>query len=408
MPEREKDIDIIGLLYACLRHIKIILAATIAAGLALGLLQYVRLVKKDDTGNSAFDSYAERLSSYRKEIAGYDSQLANVEDKIQDKFQPWNSTFFDSWDAVYQTTRIYTVVPLSSSSSQDGAASFAKLWKDSDLFGEMDMGRSAYYTALLTDASGNVIQNKWETFVSLYDSDNGTLVLSTLGESPERAEELADIAETLLLAKWNDPSSGFLPNALTKTETSSQKVYEKSNLEQVDLYNSLVKRRDEIIAGKGKVSAPANPWRSIVKWASLGALLGFVIGFGWVFVLFCRRQTLEYGYSAEKTCGIPLLGNKQPETAYLTEQLRVLSDEHGKIVILSDVTIGENELGRLCSEKVFAFDDFFRNKDALNALKTADAVILWGKTGVSSAIGFEKIRSFAGTLNKPTIGYIME
>lgn len=157
-------------------------------------------------------------------------------------------------------------------------------------------------------------------------------------------------------------------------------------------------------------------YTSIVKFCIMGLILGIIIGCVLALLDAIRKCEVISARQIENTFDLELLSDcssgSEMSLDVLNANLDVMTENHSKIAIVADDTVGEiSEISSAWSEmsdrSFIACTDIFDNPETIEALRTADGIVIGTKIGKSKLGQIQRVLLRAEKLNLKVLGYVL-
>lgn len=179
---------------------------------------------------------------------------------------------------------------------------YLTVWNNQDL--PQALGLSAY---------ADVLDKYLREIVSIYPQDGGVLCIRALGNDAQSSAELADAAYRLLLSKQDTVVDGSYRHDFSVMGRSTKNIIDDSvRTTQENLYDTMEESRNESINARLELKeliAPSTGVSAVVKFAIVGAVVGFVLAALWVCLKGIVSSRLLSSYQLERTAALSCLGS---------------------------------------------------------------------------------------------------
>ncbi len=191
-----------------------------------------------------------------------------------------------------------------------------------------------------------------------------------------------------------------------------------------DKYNSIYSNFMYSKSMNSYITAPVDPSavqnnksKIVIKFCLIGLILGLMLGIAYIVFDAIRKRELLSKRQIENAFNLELLSDCSQNSAaaidVLNANLDVMTGEHSNIAIIVDdnntETIGEiaSKWSENSDRSYILCTDIFDNPKMIEALRTADGIVMGVKLGTSKLEQIQRVLLRANKLNLRVLGYVI-
>ena len=443
----KEPISIKEILAIVIRKGVAVIAVTLAFAILLGGLQGLKTFKASRQSSNTAEAVAlrneEKLSEYEAQAGVVNSQIANMQHKIDMQQQYNEESLLMQLDpySKYESHVAMAITELEENAFQQ----FYKLQTTPvDYIVSKILQQYVVYWNNLDLAErlqGTAFEGVPEKFVreivSVSKGDGGTLYIKASAATEADAAVLCQRVEEAILDSYNTICDATYAHGLTVISSGTKQMVDYdldkkqiTNQENLDL-EKLKKPGVESVITKTDVLKTA------IKWAVIGGIVGFVMACGCVWLLYIVKDGVETSAQASAILAAPYFGSaagkkglfdrfadwfvgerswkdKDQAIAYITENLKSHLSAGDAVALVSSGAAKEDDACIAAVVKsmqdqgytVRFADEAGRNPAAIAAVRESEYVILAERLGKTSRGAMICVQELAQQLDAKILGFI--